>query len=362
MPAYKDEKIKNKNKRWNVQFRYTDWTGEPQRMLKRGFPTKEAAKAWEREFLAKQNANLDMTFASFVERYEADMKPKLKYNTWRTKEQIIRNRILPYFKDKKMSEIKPSDVLSWQNTIMSEVDDDGNRLSKTYLKTIHNQLSAIFNHAWRFYGLHDNPARKAGNMGCEETKEMLFWTKDEYLQFADSMMDKEVSYHAFEMLYWTGIRLGELLALTPSDFDFEKNTVSITKSYQRIESQDIITTPKTPRSKRVIVMPDFLVEEMQDYLKLFYSLEPDTRIFPVGKSFLHREMARGCKETGVKRIRIHDLRHSHVSLLIDMGFSLLAIAERVGHETETITARYAHLFPTVQTEMAAKLNVERMKS
>ena len=227
MPAYKGEK----DGKWNVQFRYVDWTGQRKRKLKRGFNSKKEALAWEREFLMQKQANLDMTFASFVERYEADMKPKLKYNTWRTKEQIIVNRILPYFKDKKMSEIKPADVLSWQNTILAEVDADGNHLSNTYLKTIHNQLSAIFNHAWRFYGLHENPARKAGNMGCEETKEMLFWTKDEYLQFADAMMDKEVSFYAFEMLYWTGIRLGELLALTPSDFDFEKKTVSITKSY-----------------------------------------------------------------------------------------------------------------------------------
>lgn len=357
MPAYKGEK----DGKWNVQFRYVDWTGQRKRKLKRGFNSKKEALAWEREFLMQKQANLDMTFASFVERYEADMKPKLKYNTWRTKEQIIVNRILPYFKDKKMSEIKPADVLSWQNTILAEVDADGNHLSNTYLKTIHNQLSAIFNHAWRFYGLHENPARKAGNMGCEETKEMLFWTKDEYLQFADAMMDKEVSFYAFEMLYWTGIRLGELLALTPSDFDFEKKTVSITKSYQRIDSQDIITTPKTKKSNRVITMSDFLVEEMQEYLKHFYSLEPDTRIFPIGKSYLHREMARGCEETGVKRIRIHDLRHSHVSLLIDIGFTPLAIAERVGHESETITYRYAHLFPTVQTEMAEKLNMERMK-
>lgn len=357
MPAYKDEK----DGKWNVQFRYVDWTGQRKRKLKRGFNSKKEALAWEREFLMQKQANLDMTFASFVERYEADMKPKLKYNTWRTKEQIIVNRILPYFKDKKMSEIKPSDVLSWQNTILSEVDADGNHLSNTYLKTIHNQLSAIFNHAWRFYGLHENPARKAGNMGCEETKEMLFWTKPEYLQFAEAMMDKEVSYYAFEMLYWTGIRLGELLALTPSDFDFEKKTVSITKSYQRIEGQDIITTPKTKKSNRVVSMSEFLAKEMQEYLKHFYSLEPDTRIFPIGKSYLHREMARGCKETGVKRIRIHDLRHSHVSLLINIGFTPLAIAERVGHESETITYRYAHLFPTVQTEMAERLNMERME-
>lgn len=88
-------------------------------------------------------------------------------------------------------------------------------------------------------------------------------------------------------------------------------------------------------------------------------MKPTDRIFTVAKSYLHREMDRGAKETGVKRIRIHDLRHSHISLLIDMGFTALAIAERVGHESIDITYRYAHLFPTRQTEMADKLDMER---
>lgn len=95
-----------------------------------------------------------------------------------------------------------------------------------------------------------NPATRAGNMGSEEKKEMLFWTKGEYLKFIDAMMDKPPSFYAFEMLYWCGIREGELFALTPADFDFTGSTVSINKSYQRLEGQDIITTPKTKKSNR----------------------------------------------------------------------------------------------------------------
>ena len=193
-------------------------------------------------------------------------------------------------------------------------------------------------------------------MGKEERKEMLFWTREEYTKFSDAMMDKPMSFYAFEMLYWCGIREGELLALTPSDFDFQKRTVSITKSYQRIHGQDLITTPKTPKSVRVVQMPQFLCDEIQDYLKQLYGVESNDRIFPITKSYLHREMDRGCKQTGVKRIRIHDLRHSHISLLIDMGFTALAIADRVGHESVDITYRYAHLFPNRQTEMANQLD------
>ena len=223
----------------------------------------------------------------------------------------------------------------------------------------HGQLSAILNHAVRFYGLKSNAAATAGCMGSEKHKEMLFWTKEEYLKFAEVMMDKPQSYYAFEVLYWCGIREGELLALTPADFDLDKGLLSITKSYQRLKGRDVITDPKTPKSVRVIQMPQFLTDEIRDYLKSFYKVQPDQRIFEVTKSYLHHEMDRGAKEAGVKRIRIHDLRHSHVSLLIEMGFSALAIADRVGHESVDITYKYAHLFPSKQQEMAQKLDMER---
>ena len=106
-------------------------------------------------------------------------------------------------------------------------------------------------------------------------------------------------------------------------------------------------------------MPAFLGEEIQEHIKTLYGIKPTDRIFPVTKSYLYREMVRGAKAAGVKKIRIHDLRHSHISLLIDMGFTALAIADRVGHESIDITYRYAHLFPTRQQEMAQKLNMER---
>ena len=203
---------------------------------------------------------------------------------------------------------------------------NGNPYSPVYLKTLHNQLSAIFNHAVKYYGLHENPAAKVGNMGKARSREMLFWTQEEYQKFSFAIMDKPVSFYAFEMLYWCGIREGEL------------------------------TDPKTPKSVRDIVMPDFLVDEMQDYMKQLYGIGDNDRIFEVSKSYLHHEMDRGAAAAGVKRIRIHDLRHSHISLLIDMGYSAVAIADRVGHESINITYNYAHLFPSTQTDMASKLN------
>ena len=287
------------------------------------------------------------------------MKNRLKENTWHTKDHIIRTKLLPYFAKRKMNLIQPKDIIVWQNEMIKCKDKNGEAYSPVYLKTLHNQLSAIFNHAVKFYGLKDNPAAKVGNMGKAKAKEMLFWTQEEYRKFSEEMMDKPVSFYAFEMLYWCGIREGELLALTPADFDFNKGTLRINKSYQRLHGEDIITTPKTRKSNRTIRMPDFLCNEMQDYLGMLYGVDKNDRIFNISKHYLGREMERGSKAAGVKRIRIHDLRHSHISLLIDMGFSAVAIADRVGHESIEITYRYAHLFPSKQDEMARKLGYER---
>ena len=98
---------------------------------------------------------------------------------------------------------------------------------------------------------------------------------------------------------------------------------------------------------------------MQDYISRLPYLKVDDRIFTITKSGLHHEIDRGCRETGVKRIRIHDLRHSHVSMLIEMGFSAVDIANRVGHESVKVTYRYAHMFPNKDLMIAKKLNISR---
>ena len=267
MPAYKDAQKGT----WYAAFYYQDWKGIKKKKLKRGFPTKKEALAWERTFLLQQAADLTMTFEAFVEIYIVDKQNRLRENTWSTKEHIIRTKILPYFKEKRLCDIKPQDVIAWQNELLNYRGKNGKPYSPTYLKTLHSQFSAILNHAVRFYGLNKNAATTAGNMGSSKHQEMLFWTKEEYLKFAEVMMDKPLSYYAFEILYWCGIREGELLALTPADFDLDKGLLSITKSYQRLNGKDVITDPKTPKSVRVVQMPDFLTEEIRDYLKSIYN-------------------------------------------------------------------------------------------
>ena len=352
--------IKNKKTgMWEVRTYYKDLTGEREQKPKRGFAKKSEALEWKRNIKLKENQSISMSFKSFVDIYLTDLEPRIKRNTFLTKKYIIETKILPYFGKGKLDDIRTSDVIQWQNEIMKLKKDNGELFSSTYLKTIHNQLSAILNHAVNMYGLKDNVARKAGTMGKEENKEMEFWTQEEFQIFLECVADKPISYYAFEMLYWTGIREGELLALTPADFNFEKKTLRIDKSYQRLEGEDVITDPKTPKSNGTIVMPDFLAIEMEDFIKSIYGIKMNDRIFTISKSYLHHEMDRGVKLAGVKRIRIHDLRHSHASLLVELGFQPLAIAERLGHEKiETTLNTYSHLYPNKQAELADRLELE----
>lgn len=205
MAAYKDEQRGT----WYVSFHYYDWTGKNCRKVKRGFKTKREATEWERHFRMKEAANLDMTFEEFVQAYTRDMKPKLKHNTWLTKEHILRTKLLPYFKDKKMRDIRPKDIIQWQNEQISYRDEKGKPYAPTYLKTLQSELSALFNHAVRFYELKSNPVVKAGSLAKGKAEEMLFWTKEEYLKFIEAVKDKPYSYHAFQILYWCGLRVGD---------------------------------------------------------------------------------------------------------------------------------------------------------
>lgn len=142
MAVYKEEKTNT----WRVIYRYTDWTGERKQSQKRGFKAKREALAWEREQLNKATADLDMTFASFVEQYTADMKTRIKENTWATKDHIIRTKLLPYFGKLKMCNITAQQIITWQNEMLDHKDENGKKYSPVYLRSVNSQLSAIFNH------------------------------------------------------------------------------------------------------------------------------------------------------------------------------------------------------------------------
>lgn len=355
MAVYKDNSNGYTNS-WRVACYYQDWQGKRRKHEKRGFKTKREALAYEHEFLAKKRKDVNMGFDLFIDIYLKDMEPQLKKSTMAIKEHLIDSHIRPYFEKKSLSGITSTDILQWQNMLLSVRDENGKGYSQTYLRTIQNQLHAIFNHATKYYNLPKNPCISVKKMGKSNAKEMDFWTKEEYLRFSEAIKDKPLSYYAFEILYWTGIRVGELLALTKGDFDFEKRVMVINKNYQVVKGKEMITTPKTEKSNRQISLPKFLCDEMQEYIDSLYKVNKNTRLFCTSKSYLHHEMDRGSMLAGVKRIRIHDLRHSSCALLIDLGYSPIQIAERLGHESITITERYSHLYPSVQQQMADKLD------
>ena len=348
MPAYKDEKTG----KWFAKFYYTNWQGIKKQKWKRGFATKKEALGFERDFLEKQSANPDMTFQNLYEIYMEDMAARLKQSTLLTKKTVLQTHILPFFGSKPINEIKASDVRRWQAKLMSSP----NNYSQTYLKKINTELNSIINYAKRFYDLNTNPCGKAGTIGKAKAEEMDYWTYDEYIAFREGVKDKSLSYICFEVLYWTGMREGELLALSPADIDLDNKTISINRTYQRIGGKDVFTSPKTRKSKRKIPIPDFLCQELSDYIQSMYMLDADERLFPVTKSYLSHEMIRGCKNTGVKKIRIHDVRHSHASLLINQGCDALMLADRLGHEKVSTTLNtYSHLFPHKQQELVHSL-------
>ena len=348
MPAYKDEKTG----KWFAKFYYTNWQGIKKQKWKRGFATKKEALGFERDFLEKQSANPDMTFQNLYEIYMEDMAARLKQSTLLTKKAVLQTHILPFFGNKPINEIKASDVRRWQAKLMSSP----NNYSQTYLKKINTELNSIINYAKRFYDLNTNPCGKAGTIGKAKAEEMDYWTYDEYIAFREGVKDKPLSYICFEVLYWTGMREGELLALSPADIDFDNKLISINRTYQRIGGKDVFTSPKTRKSKRKIPIPDFLCQELSDYIQSRYMLDADERLFPVTKSYLSHEMIRGCKNTGVKKIRIHDIRHSHASLLINQGCDALMLADRLGHEKVSTTLNtYSHLFPHKQQELVHSL-------
>lgn len=353
MPAYKDEK----SGKWYVQFWYTDYNGTKKKKMKRGFDKKKEAQNYEAEFKLTTSGSSEITFKSLVNDYLEDSSHRFRETTIENKKYLIETKILPFFGDMPINKIDAITVRKWQNFVLKQTTKEGKKLSQTYIKSINNQLSAVLNYAVKFYNLPNNPVHKTGSIGKKNAESMDFWTVDEFEKFIAQVSNKIQSLMIFNLLFWTGMRSGELLALTLNDFDRQKKTVSINKSYIRLNKKDIISKPKTPKSNRIITLPEFIFKMLDEYLAALVDYESDERLFTVTKFYLQHEMKRGCKNSGVKKIRVHDLRHSHASLLIELNFSPLLIQERLGHEDiQTTLNTYAHLYPNKQEEVSNKLN------
>ena len=352
MPAYKDEQ----HNTWYCQFYYEDWQGNKKKKKKRGFRTKKEAQEWENSFKVTSNADMEMTLGAFVEVYFQDKRGELKQRSIRNKRYMIDTHIVPYFEKKPMNSIKAADLIQWQNAIRAK------GYSETYLRMIQNQMTALFTHAYKIYNLKDNPCKKVKKMGKSDADKLDFWTEEEYEKFISSIDENDRYHLIFEMLFWTGMREGELLALTPADIDMRNNQIHITKTYFRMNGEDIITTPKTDNSVRTIDIPEFLKQDIKAYLNRCYEIPDHERIFPIVAEAIQHKLKNQAKKAGVKKIRVHDIRHSHVAYLIHQGVQPLIIKERLGHRDIRITLNtYGHLYPNQQRQVAEMLNLKKQE-
>lgn len=343
---------KEENGLYSIQFYYLDYAGNKKRKRKCNFKTIREAKAWKAEFIRKEQSDLGMTFSSFYDTYKDDIYHDLKGSTIETKKHIIELHIIPYFADKKMDDIMSIDIKKWQKQLKEEND-----FSDAYLWSINTQLNAIFNHAVKFYRLRDNPCLAAGFMGKVKSGNLNIWSLNEMKLFLDTFEDEPDFYYAFYFLYSTGMRLGELLALNIGDINFEDKYVDITKGLNRVGGEDVISTPKTESSIRKIYLSEAVLSKMRTYINMLYGRTKRDRLFTITKSNLEKKIKIGASNAGLEPIRVHDLRHSHASLLIANHADIATISKRLGHEKITTTLNtYGHMFEANARKVADLIN------
>ena len=346
MPAYKDDKTG----KWETLFYYTDYKNERRKKHRRGFNTKKEALEFEREFLAQSQFSIEMTFKSLYSLYHNDMESRIKKTTMETKEYIVNTKILPFFEKMKVKDIKPIHIRKWQTDLLKM------EYSKTYLKTIYNQLTAIFNYAIRFHNLDKNPCHTAGSIGKKDADEMQILSLQEFNKMIDCVTGKENKFF-YIILFWTGMRKGELLALTYEDVDFENKTIMINKNFQIVKREKLITDPKTPRGRRVIAVNDIVLNCIKELWNTSYKPNKTDKIFYLSKDSLKRQLDTACKKAGVPRIRVHDLRHSHASYLLSNGVNIVILSRRLGHEkVQTTLNIYCHICPSSEDRLNDVLN------
>lgn len=356
MPVYKYE-TKAGVVKWYASFWYTDWTGKKRKKKKEGFMKKGDALAYEREFLLKNSRSCEMSFSSLVELYRGDAEHRVRIGTRETQDSIIDKWLLPFFGELQVNEIDAVTIRSWQNTVMAAINPrTRKKYADTYIRSINSRLSAIFNYAVRFYNLPANPCHAAGFIGKKKAGKMKFWTLVEF----NSAMEHVSSWGfrvAFNIMYWLGFREGECLALHPADI-LPSKMVRVEKTHHRREGQDVAGPPKTDNSYRDTSMPDFLYDEVLRYIGALYEIGDKDRIFYFQKGTLGRVLDEAARDAGVKRIRVHDLRHSHAALLVELGYSIVAVAERLGDTVEVAMSTYSHLYPDKMDQVAVDLNAQ----
>ena len=343
MPVYKD----SKKGTWYCKFRYNDWQGNRRETTRRGFATKREAKEYEAEFIRKAQGTADMTLKSLYEIYLEDKRQKMKLSSFVGMKNSLDVYVMPILGDTPLSDLTPNSIRQWQN-YLSQVDKkQGGKLRPATLLSINRKLSALLNFAVKYYGLSRNPLAIAGTQG-HGVKRLDFWNKEEFDAFIAEV--KHPLFHClFILLFYTGMRIGEALALTKEDID--RNSVYITKSRSR---QGQITPPKTASSVRSITLPSIAFDCLKNVCQRIETNE----IFPFTYTAAHYHYKIAIEKAGIRYLPIHCLRHAHASLLIDMGVPIPAVSQRLGHTSPQVTMEiYAHATQDSDKLIADKLDM-----
>ncbi|WP_294158120.1 site-specific integrase [uncultured Selenomonas sp.] len=353
LPAYKYQTAAGKTM-WLCSFYYQNYSGERIKKKKQGFSTKREADEYERDFLAKKTGSPSMTFKQLAENYLADARARVKPTTVESASNILRVHILPTFGATPIDAITPASVRQWENDELAAGD------AVSSVATYKNEFSIVMNFACRFYGLASNPVRAAGPLKAtgrkQQEKKLHFWTVDEFERFILSGLHPEY-ITVFSTLFWTGCRVGECLALTRRDIDFDAGAISINKNVEYIHGGYRAQAPKTPKSVRRVTMPKQLSLVLRDWIQQTDIQGPADMLFPFGiRGTIKNVIHAGAARAGLPAIRVHDLRHSHASMLVSLGFPPIVIRDRLGHsDIKTTMNIYSHLYPTAGDTVAARL-------
>ena len=334
-----------RNNTWSVRFREDTCNGKMNRRMS-GFESQEAAEAafneWEENYNSRiANSNITpKTFEELLSLYIERSKGRNKESSYYTTLSKINSHIRPFFFNYELNKITPPIILKWQNSLV--------QYSFKYRSSLNNLLSSIFRFAYRYYDIK-NPMEKVEPLrNLDAKREMKIWSEEEYKRYI-KVIDKDVFSLFFRFLYISGCRKGEALALSFEDIDVENGTVRINKNLTRkVRGRPFaITTPKNQYSNRAIEIPSSFLNE----LLFLRNSQEDQFVFggtyPLADSTITRRHKMWIEKSGVKKITIHEIRHSHASLLISRGVSIVAVSRRLGHSSIKQTLdTYSHIMPS----------------
>lgn len=338
MAAYKDKE----HRTWYVKFNYTDWTGKRRTTTKRGFATKAEALEYEHDFKLRSKSSIDITVKDLADRYLADYQISHKRSSYVYVQYCINQYILPKLKDMRLNDLSPFILKEWQNNLSSH------NFADNTMHGIASRLSAMLNFAVKYLGLPSNPYNKVDKIGATNGR-MRFLELSEFQRMITAVQD-EYDKLVFTLLFFSGMRISELLGLHYEDFDFSLNTISVNKQYNyNLRYYD---TPKTKFSNRVITMPQSIMHTTKEYFDKFYT-PPECPFIVKSPLTLRYSLTNAVKKAGLPHISLHDLRHSHASYLIHNNMPITAISKRLGHASVKMTLDcYSHCYKNNDIEIA----------